>query len=282
MHILHTVAEMQTEAKRLLAGGASIGCIPTMGALHSGHASLITASSAAHTASVVSIFVNPTQFGANEDYSRYPRTLQADIALAADHGATHVFAPSAEEMYPQNHGTTITVSPLSTILEGAYRPGHFDGVATIVCKLFAAMLPTAAYFGSKDFQQTLVVKQMVRDLNLPIVIRVMPTVRESDGLALSSRNRYLAPDHRSSAVALYHALLAGAKIWEGGSGLRTEIEAAMLAVLREFDVDYAVAATADTLEMPSVFDKGSEVVLLVAARVGSTRLIDSMVLRSGL
>ncbi len=276
MLLLHTIADMQAESARLRAAGHTIGCVPTMGALHDGHGSLIAASAAQHPATVVSIFVNPKQFGPTEDYSQYPRTLEADVALAERAGATHVFAPSADEMYPAGFGTTITVSPLSTILEGAIRPGHFDGVATVVNKLFNAILPTEAYFGQKDYQQTLVIKRMVADLNLGVRISVQPTIREPDGLAMSSRNRYLTTEQRTAAVTIFTALQAGAKVIEGGSGKRTEIEAAMLVELEEFEVDYAVAARAESLELPDTFATDEKVVLLVAARVGQTRLIDNV------
>ncbi len=254
---------------------ASIGCIPTMGALHDGHASLITASSQENTATVVSIFVNPTQFGPHEDYQRYPRTFDADVALAERHGATHVFAPSADDMYPKGFETTINVGRLSTILEGERRPGHFDGVATVVAKLFQAMLPHRAYFGQKDFQQTLVIKRMVADLNIPVQVKIQPTVREASGLAMSSRNRYLSAEEQTIAASIYLALEAGKAIVERGSRVRTEIEQAMHGQLADFDVDYAVAATAEALSTPEQFSPDEQIVLLIAARLGTTRLIDN-------
>jgi pantoate--beta-alanine ligase len=249
-----------------------------MGALHDGHGALIAASASEHPVTVVSVFVNPTQFGPTEDFTRYPRTLEADIALAERHGATHVFAPSAADMYPDGYSTSITVGPLSTILEGAIRPGHFDGVATVVAKLFNAMLPHEAYFGQKDYQQTLVIKRLVADLNLPVLINVRSTVREADGLAMSSRNRYLTPEQRAASSAIYRALQAGARVMAGGSCNRAEIEASMVEALSEFTIDYAVAARANSLDLPEEFSIGEEIVLLLAARLGATRLIDCLLL----
>lgn len=275
MQIIHSVQAMQATASMLREQSASIGCIPTMGALHDGHASLITASSQENTATVVSIFVNPTQFGPHEDYQRYPRTFDADVALAERHGATHVFAPSADDMYPKGFETTINVGRLSTILEGERRPGHFDGVATVVAKLFQAMLPHRAYFGQKDFQQTLVIKRMVADLNIPVQVKIQPTVREASGLAMSSRNRYLSAEEQTIAASIYLALEAGKAIVERGSRVRTEIEQAMHGQLADFDVDYAVAATAEALSTPEQFSPDEQIVLLIAARLGTTRLIDN-------
>lgn len=252
-----------------------------MGALHPGHGSLVRVSASEHPVTVVSIFVNPTQFGVNEDFTTYPRTFQEDVALAASFGATHIFAPTADEMYPAGFSTSVSTGHLSTILEGARRPGHFDGVATVVCKLFSAIMPHVAYFGQKDYQQTLVVRRLITDLNLRINLNVVPTVREPDGLAMSSRNRYLSPVERKSATVLYRALMAGASVVKRGSGVRAEIEAAMTAELIGFDVDYATAAQASTLEQPSVFRAPDTIVLLLAVRIGKTRLIDNVVVPLG-
>ena len=281
MHVISTVAEMQSIARDARAQQASIGCVPTMGALHEGHASLIAASARSHPLTFVSVFVNPTQFGPNEDFDTYPRTLDNDIQMIRDHGGTHVFAPSVAEMYPDGFSTNIRISGITEILEGAHRPGHFDGVSTVVTKLFEAMRPDEAYFGQKDYQQTLVVKRLVRDLFLPVRINVQPTVREDDGLAMSSRNRYLSAEERERSLVLYNALAAGKALIDGASESLTaeSIERELketLATVPAFDVEYAVAAEAESLTRQSTFVTGDQVVMLIAGKIGSTRLIDNM------
>lgn len=263
-----------------------IGFVPTMGALHRGHAELIKLSSMRHPLTVVSIFVNPLQFGPNEDFKRYPRSLDADVKVIRQTGGTHVFAPSTEEMYPHGFATTIDVKGVAERLEGAGRPGHFNGVATVVCKLFNTVMPTEAFFGQKDFQQTLVVKQMVADLALPIAISVVPTIREPDGLALSSRNTYLNPEERKRATSL-NAALDKAREYINRQLLssqrpitisRREVEAEMVSMLQEIDVEYAVAVDATTLDQRDQYFSGEHIALLIAGFVGSTRLIDNTVL----
>lgn len=238
----------------------SVGLVPTMGALHEGHASLIRRARRECGKVVVSIFVNPTQFGPNEDYARYPRAFAADKALCAAAGADAVYAPDAAAMYPEGFKTSVEVGGLSTILEGAIRPGHFKGVATVVLKLLGAASPTRAYFGEKDYQQLLVIKTMVRDLDLPVKIVGCPIVREKDGLALSSRNRYLSPDERRRAAALNRALATG-----------DPAEARRL--LAGYELDYVVLVDAHTLKEATPRTRRKRI--LGAIRLGRTRLIDN-------
>lgn len=282
MQVITTIAEMQELAERSKREGRTVGCVPTMGSLHNGHGSLIAASAQHHAVTVTSVFVNPTQFGPNEDYDSYPRDLDGDIEKIREHGGTHVFAPSVAEMYPEGFSTSIRVGDVTEVLEGARRPGHFDGVATVVCKLLEAMRPTEAYFGQKDYQQTLVVKRMVRDLFLPVRITVMPTVREADGLAMSSRNAYLSSDERKKATILFQALQAARDLVSDtdDSISRQAIEHAMTHTLKqvpELVPEYAVAVDADTLREQDSYATGDRIALLIASKLGTTRLIDNFV-----
>lgn len=254
--------------------GRRIGFVPTMGALHAGHASLVERAAAECDDVVVSIFVNPKQFGPREDLARYPRTLPADLALVGAKGATWVFVPDASTAYPAGHATSVVVAAPAADFEGALRPGHFAGVATVVCWLFNVVPADIAYFGAKDWQQTVVVRRMVEDLAIPIAIEVCPTVREPDGLALSSRNAYLSPDERLRATALYVGLQAASRRWEAGAD-RAEVEGAIREALvaREIPIDYAVVVDPLTLCPPL---PGAAAVALVAGRLGSTRLIDNL------
>ena len=285
MRIITTVLEMQEAAQEARNSGLRVGCVPTMGSLHAGHASLIKGSAARNGMTVVSVFVNPTQFGPTEDYDSYPRDLDGDMAAIESAGGTHIFAPTVAEMYPEGFATTVHVGEITEVLEGAQRPGHFDGVSTIVCKLFEAMRPDEAFFGQKDLQQTLVIKRMVRDLLLPIHILVMPTLREESGLAMSSRNVYLTEQERHEAAALYRALTTAADLIEGNGDVisRESVESSMLSALATADglqVDYAVAVDADTLQPRDLYERGDEIALLVAVFIGQTRLIDNMVVRA--
>ena len=260
----------------------TIGCVPTMGFLHKGHASLIAAARSECDFVVTSIFVNPTQFAANEDLSKYPRDLEHDIELAKDNGCDIVFSPNENEIYPLHFCTTIHVGTLMEKFEGASRPSHFDGVALIVVKLFSAIKPHHAYFGQKDFQQTLLVKQVVRDLNLDVDIIVKPTIREDDGLAMSSRNVYLSAAERQDATILSHALHAVRDAIDCGEKNRARLNDLAVNVLMKaegIEIDYAAVAEAATLAEPDVFSSGDEVVCLIAVRVGKTRLIDNHVVR---
>jgi pantoate--beta-alanine ligase len=245
-----------------------------MGALHAGHASLAARAVAECDDVAVSIFVNPTQFGPREDFGRYPRTFAADLDLLAARGVRWVYAPSTEAVYPPGECTRIVVGGPAVPFEGQRRPGHFDGVATIVCKLFMTVPAHAAYFGAKDWQQTRVVKRMTGDLGLPIEIVVCPTVREADGLAMSSRNAYLSADERSRAVGLVEALRAAATLWTERAPVAA-IEEAMRSAIeaRGIAVDYAAIADPESLEPVGASDRA---VALVAGRLGSTRLIDAL------
>jgi pantoate--beta-alanine ligase len=247
MRIVRTIAELPH-------GPGSVGLVPTMGAFHAGHLSLFEAARAENDLVVVSLFVNPAQFGAGEDLDRYPRDEERDAKLAEDAGVDVLFAPSAEEMYPDGFGTWVDVGELGDKLEGEFRPGHFRGVATVCLKLFNIARPDRAYFGQKDAQQAAVVKQLVSDLNLDLEIRVVPTVRDDDGLALSSRNAYLSPEEREVALALPRAL-----------DTRDPKKARDL--LRDLDVDYVEVA-----------DLNGQKVLAAAVRIGNTRLIDNVIL----
>jgi len=246
-----------------------------MGALHAGHISLVAR--AAHECDMVavSIFVNPTQFGPQEDFTRYPRTLADDTALLAAHGVRWIYAPEVSTVYPPGDATRIVVGGPAMRFEGERRPGHFDGVATVVCKLFLAVPAHTAYFGAKDWQQTLVVKRLVHDLGLPIRIVVCPTMREPDGLAMSSRNAYLSATDRHRAVALSESLRRAAQLWSAGADAAA-IEQAMRETLstQGVAVDYASLADPDSLEPLS--NGAARAIALVAGRLGSTRLIDNV------
>ena len=284
MQVITTVLEMQQATNEAQRQGKSVGCVPTMGSLHAGHASLIEASSKRHDLTVVSVFVNPTQFGPTEDYDSYPRDLDGDIAAIGSAGGTHIFAPTVVEMYPDGFSTTVHVGDVTKVLEGARRPGHFDGVSTIVCKLFEAMRPDEAFFGQKDLQQTLVIKRMVRDLLMPIKIAVMPTLREDSGLAMSSRNVYLSDQERHNAAVLYRALQAAVDLVGNANDVVSRpalehIMANMLSTVEGLEIDYAVALDADTLQPADSYGKGDEVALLIAVFLGSTRPIDNMLVR---
>jgi pantoate--beta-alanine ligase len=247
-----------------------------MGALHAGHASLVEQAAAECDDVVVSIFVNPRQFGPREDLARYPRTLPADLALVGAKGATWVFVPEASTAYPARHATSVVVAAPAADFEGAIRPGHFAGVATVVCWLFNIVPADVAYFGAKDWQQTVVVRRMVADLAIPIAIEVCPTIREPDGLAMSSRNAYLSPEDRRRAVALHEGLTSAAERWQAGDAVAVVEEAIRAALAsRDIPVDYAQVVDPDTLLPPQ---PGAAAVALVAGRVGNTRLLDNVLL----
>lgn len=249
MKTLRTIADVKSE----LAHKTGIGLVPTMGAFHEGHLALIRAARDECETVVVSVFVNPAQFAEGEDFERYPRDEARDAALAEEAGVDVVFAPSTDELYPPGYQTWVDVEELGAILEGAHRPGHFRGVATVCCKLFNIVRPERAYFGQKDAQQVAVVRTMARDLNLDVQLRTVPTVRDRDGLALSSRNAYLSPQQREQALALPRALA-------------TRDRERALALLDGLEVDYLEVADFEPR------------VLAAAVRVGNTRLIDNVVL----
>jgi pantoate--beta-alanine ligase len=259
----------------------SIGLVPTMGYLHAGHRSLMDAAVAGCDVAAISIFVNPLQFAPTEDLSTYPRDLEHDLAMARDAGVQHVFHPSVDEMYPEPVATTVSVSGVSEPLEGASRPTHFAGVATVVAKLLSITGPCRAYFGEKDFQQLAVVRKMARDLSLPAEVVGCPTVREADGLALSSRNVYLTPEERAAAPVLHQALLAGRAVIEAGERDADAVRATMHDVLKGrplADVDYAEVVSASTFHVPHPLV--GELRLLVAARFSKARLIDNVGVRA--
>jgi len=270
--VVRTVAELR-EARAALRG--PVGFVPTMGALHEGHASLMTAARGESASVVASVFVNPTQFGPNEDFTRYPRDESADLAMLESLGVDLAFLPSVDEMYPSGATTYVDVGPVGDVLEGAARPGHFRGVATVVTKLFSMVQPDRAYFGQKDGQQSVVVKRLVRDLALPVEIVVCPTVREPDGLALSSRNRYLTPEERAQAPALDRALQAASAAAADGERSADKLRALMLDALAPATLgkpDYVSIADAETLEEMSVLDRPA--LASLAVRFPSARLID--------
>ena len=276
------VAEARAWAASARACGARVALVPTMGALHAGHVALLRAARRHADAVAISVFVNPTQFGPGEDFARYPRDLGRDAALAAEAGADMLFAPAVEEMYPEGAEVAVDPGPLGGILEGAVRPGHFRGVATVVAKLLSALAPHVAVFGQKDAQQVLVVRALVRGLLLPVRVLCVPTVRDGDGLALSSRNAYLDAPAREAAPVLARALGAATALLEAGERSAAAVEARLAAVLAEeprLRPDYAVARAAPELLPRPVLE--GRVLLLVAGRLGSTRLLDNACLEVG-
>jgi len=261
--------------------GERVGLVPTMGALHAGHASLVRAAVAASDFTAVTVFVNPTQFGPNEDYSRYPRTLDADVALAAAAGARAVFAPAPEQMYPSGEETRVVPGLTAAPLCGAHRPGHFQGVVTIVAKLFNLTGPCLAAFGKKDYQQYRVVGRLVRDLFFPVELLAVPTTREPDGLAMSSRNRYLSAEQRAAARDIPRGLTAAHAAFAAGERRAAALTALVRAEVEPIatSIDYVDVADADTLAVHGPDDLlGARAVLALAVRLAGARLIDNVVL----
>ena len=279
MRIIGEPLQMQQLAEEARRAGKSIGCVPTMGALHEGHLSLIRRSRAENDLVVMTLFVNPIQFDRKDDLARYPRDLDRDTRLAGEAGVDIIYSPGVDEMYPDGYATYVTMEGLADRWEGATRPGHFRGVATVCTKLFTACRPHRAYFGQKDYQQSLVVRRLVADLNLGFEIVVLPTVREADGLALSSRNVLLSAEERRQASVLSRSLsVAQAAVKRGErdaekvrAGIEAQIRTAPLAV-----VDYVAVCDPDTLE--ALTRIAVRAVALVAARFGATRLIDNVLL----
>ena len=279
MLVLTNIAETRSACAGLRAGAKTLGLVPTMGALHQGHLSLVQAARAACDVVAVSIFVNPTQFGPKEDFSSYPRTFIEDCRLLEEAGVALVFAPTVEEMYPTGASTFVDVEGPSSRLDGASRPGHFRGVATVVAKLLHIFAPDQAYFGQKDAAQVAVLRKMVRDLCFDVALQVQPTVRERDGLALSSRNRKLSPEERRQALVLFRALQAAKELMDGGERDARQLLHEALRVLAtepEVAADYCRLVDADTLEDLPVVRPGA--LLAIAAKVGATRLIDNLLL----
>ncbi len=286
MRVIETVAAMVAERQRWDDSPRQVGLVPTMGYLHAGHLSLVRRARADNASVVASVFVNPTQFGPNEDLSRYPRDLPRDLALLESLGVDVVFAPLPVEMYPPGFITYVVPSgPLSERLEAASRPGHFRGVATIVAKLFNIVRPHHAYFGQKDAQQVAVLRRMVADLNFPLDLHALPTVREPDGLAMSSRNAYLDPADRAAAIVLHRALEAGRERFAAGPAAGASAVAGVLDAMRAViaaesraTLDYIDACHPDTFEPLTALT--TPALLAIAARVGPARLIDNFLLRS--
>ncbi len=270
------IADLRQQVLAWRAAGESVGLVPTMGALHEGHLSLVRRAVEECRHTVVTIFVNPTQFGPGEDFARYPRRMEHDLEQLSDTGADLVFAPDGAEMYPAGFSTSVEVDEPARLWEGAIRPGHYRGVATIVLKLFNASPADRAYFGQKDYQQTVVVRRMVADLNVPIEIRVSPTVREPDGLALSSRNVYLGAEERDRALVLSRSVRRAADLAAAGERDARHVAEEMRKMIEStwgVNLDYAVVVDPDTLQEIDRIERTA--VALVAARIGSTRLIDN-------
>jgi pantoate--beta-alanine ligase len=278
--LITSVLELQAMLGPVRREWKRIGLVPTMGALHEGHMSLVRASKSECDATLVSIFVNPSQFGPNEDFTNYPRTLDADLDLLAECQTEYVFAPDPVEMYLPGFASWVDVGALAEPLEGRFRPGHFRGVATVVLKLFNLVQPYMAYFGRKDYQQTAVVRRMVADLNVPVKIRICPTVREEGGLAMSSRNRYLSPAARKRATALWKSLQFASRLVADGEKNSAKILTEMRRILLTADdakIDYAEIVDPDTLQPIETIQESA--LALLAVKIENTRLIDNCLLK---
>ena len=274
MTIVKTISEIRALRQKLKG---SVGFVPTMGFLHEGHLALVKRAKADNSIVMVSIYVNPAQFGPREDLGAYPRDLNRDLELLRKEGTDIVFVPSDDEMYPREFSSWVDVEKVTERLEGASRPGHFRGVATVVAKLFNIVQPTRAYFGQKDAQQVVVINRMVADLNMNLEVVIVPTVRESDGLAMSSRNVYLSPKERQAATILFKALTLAGKVREGGERDAREIRRQMTALIQKeplAQIDYVSITDAETLEELDLIDRPA--VVFLAVRIGKTRLIDNL------
>jgi pantoate--beta-alanine ligase len=287
MRLITSIAEMERERQTWKQAQHTAGLVPTMGYLHAGHLALVERARRENEIVITSIFVNPLQFGPHEDFSRYPRSLERDTALLEQAGVDLVFYPDAAEMYPAGFEAAIEIGGITNGLEGAVRPGHFRGVATVVAKLFNIVGADRAYFGQKDAQQVAVIQKMVRDLNFPLEVIVCPTVREPDGLALSSRNVYLSPAEREAATVLYRALSAAKQLWDNmppNQRSASQIQQSMAAVVASEALaqpDYISVANALTLveyDTSELIPLGQKVLLSLAVRFGNTRLIDNFLL----
>jgi len=274
MQVVGHILEIKALRQQL---GGSVGFVPTMGYLHEGHLALVKQARVENSAVIVSIYVNPTQFGPREDFGAYPRELDRDLELLREEGVNIVFVPSDDEMYPPEFSSWVDVEKVTERLEGASRPRHFRGVATVVNKLLNIVEPSRAYFGQKDAQQVVVIKRMVADLNMGIEIVVVPTVRESDGLAMSSRNIYISPGERQAATILFTALTLARQLWQGGEKGADKIRRQMTSLIQKeplAQIDYVSIADAETLEELNLIDRPA--LASLAVRVGKTRLIDNM------
>ena len=275
---LTSLDHLRSQIAAWRSNGKAIGFVPTMGALHAGHLALVDAARAQSERVVVSIFVNPTQFAPHEDFSRYPRPLAEDMARLRDAGVDAAWLPDTALMYPEGFATQITLDAVTEPLEGAHRPGHFAGVATVVAKLLNQVQPDLAFFGEKDYQQLLAIRQLVRDLDVPVQVVGVPTLREADGLAMSSRNQYLSPQEREVAAELYAALQTARAALREGSDAATVLTNAQDALLSAGfrAIDYLALADADTLTPLERWQPGQNARLLAAAHLGTTRLIDNL------
>ncbi len=279
MKIIKSISEMQSFSRKARSSGDAIGFVPTMGYLHEGHMSLAREARAKNAKTVISIFVNPAQFGPSEDFAAYPRDMEGDLEKCESARVDAVFVPDVREMYPEGFSTHVDVVAATDVMEGIRRPGHFRGVATVVLKLFNIVMPARAYFGRKDYQQTVVIRRMARDLNLDAEVVVMPTVREPDGLAMSSRNAYLSGPERAAAPVIYRALLEAEKLYGGGERSAAALALGVRKVLGEepmIETEYAEVSDTETLAPLKQVTAGA--VLAVAARIGKTRLIDNILL----
>jgi pantoate--beta-alanine ligase len=278
MHILTSTAQVTNASKEAHRAGKRVGFVPTMGALHEGHLSLVRTARTQCDVVIASVFVNPKQFGPNEDFAKYPRTAEKDSAMLAAEKTDYLFMPSVEEMYPPGATSWVTVEGLSEKLDGRSRPGHFNGVTTVVAKLFNIVQPDFAFFGQKDAAQVAVINKMVQDLNFDVRIVVCPIVRESDGLAMSSRNAYLSPEQRKQALVLYRSLMRVQTLADRGESSAARLKVAGEQVISEepaVKLDYFEVVHRDTLD--PVTDISGGALVAVAAYVGSTRLIDNIV-----
>jgi len=276
MEVVKTIADIKRLRIKL---SEPVGFVPTMGYLHEGHLSLVRQAGAENQSLVVSIFVNPTQFGPREDFDRYPRDLKRDLALLEKEGVDLVFMPSVDEMYPPQFDSWVEVDKLTRRLEGASRPGHLRGVTTVVAKLFNIVQPTRAYFGQKDAQQAIVIKKMVADLNMNLEVVTLPTVREPDGLAMSSRNSYLSPEERQAATVLYRSLMLASGLWSKGERDAQKLRNEMVKLIKKeplATIDYISIANPETLD--ELYEVKPPALVSLAVKIGSTRLIDNVVL----
>lgn len=283
MRIIRTIKQMSEAAKKARARGKSIGLVPTMGALHEGHLSLMRRARKENDLVAVSIFVNPTQFGPREDFKKYPRRLKYDAALCKRTGVDIIFNPDAKEIYPDNYRTYVSVEGLSDLLCGKSRPGHFKGVTTIVTKLFNIIMPDVAYFGQKDAQQAVIIKRLARDLNMPVRIKVLPIIREKDGLAMSSRNAYLSRQQRQDAVILSKSLKHARDLIKGGvtnSGRIINEIRRLINAKNKAKLDYISVVDPESLQ--PVGKIKDDCLIALAAWFGSTRLIDNIILKSNI
>lgn len=279
--IIRDIGEIRRKALDLRQAGKRIAVVPTMGALHAGHLALIREARKRADAVITTVFVNPAQFGPGEDFERYPRTLDRDVALAAGAGTTHVFAPEASSIYPPGFRTHVDVGGMDAVLEGKARPGHFRGVATVVLKLLHITLPHCAVFGQKDAQQVFVIRRMLADLDMDVEMIVVPTVREADGLALSSRNAYLTPEQRREAPVLFASLQEAERRMRAGERSASALIVAMTSMITGRSsgvVDYISVADVETLREAPTLHPGKTVLVSMAVRFGTTRLIDNIVL----